>query len=505
MSSKHVKTDPGSNLKKRTGVALAFSALGNWANMLIGMVSLVVLSRILGPQPYGEFALLLACLAIPMVILTVSLNESIIQHPKLEEGHLDTTFAVAMFGAFALLGILFVGSSELLSALNAQSLQWPLFALLAILPLEAAATVPSGLLIRRLEYAAFAKIDVASSVIAVTASIGAALVTVSIWPLIIGEVSRKIIRLAMISYYSRWRPGLQIESRYFKDLLGFNGSISAIAVLQVFTNEAPRLAIGSSLGLIALSFFNLAMRVRDQLKAALVTPFGAVSFAVSSEMSRTDTEARHLIIAGIKLSSLFAYPAFLGMAVVAPIAVPLVFGNQWADAVIPIQIASLIALRAPSSSMNSGIMKGYGKPNFVLLGQAVNVVLIGLVLVFLLPYGLEATMWGLLVQQFLHWLLTAWLVKILTRVEFHLQLFAGWKSLISSLVMVVGVFWVQNSLIETLPNWLVLTLAISFGATIFVAMMSLLSRGILTEARNLLPWGPTKTTKPSFDKIIALL
>ena len=505
MTRKQEDTVPERSIKARTGAALAFSALGNWASMIVGVISLVVLSRILGPQPYGEYALLLACIALPMVILTVSLNESIIQRPSLEQGHLDTTFAAAILGAFSFVTLLYLVSEPMLSALNAEGLRWPLCAVLALLPLEAAATVPSGLLLRRLDYAAFAKVDVISSVLALLVSLGAAIITVSLWPLIIGEISRKIVRLMLIVHFSRWRPGANIGLRYFKDLLAFNGMISVNAALQVFTREAPRLAIGSSLGLLALSFFNLAIRVQEQLKAAFVTPFSAVSFAVSSELSRTQADSRELIISGIKLSSLFAYPAFLGVAVVTPIAVPLIFGAQWAPAVVPIQIAALMALRAPASSINSGIMKGFGKPHYVLIGQAFNVSLILIVLAVLLPYGLAAIMWGLLAQQYVHWFLTTWFVKKLTRVELHLQFFAGWKSLACSLVMMLGVFLVQNAAGDTLSNWLLLLLCILTGAVTFVLSMAALSPGILAEARAFVPWKRSTTTTPKLDKLIALL
>lgn len=502
MSDRPINQSPDQALKRRSGRALTLSALGNWFSLITGLVSLVILSRLLGPEPFGEYVLLLAVIALPQVIITAGLNESLIQHPDLSPGHLDTTFAVAMLGVLVILTLFGLSSAALLNLIGTPHLVLPFMVLAAILPLEALMTVPTGLLQRRMDYGSLIKIDIIGSSTALIVGVGLAILTQSVWALVASELARRSIRLVFVYYYTRWSPGLDVKWAHFRDLIAFNGLVTLTELLQTYVKQMPRLALGTVLGTLSLGYFNLATRLREQGNSAFVKPFGAISLPVASELSRTETDPREMIQVGLKLSSFLAYPAFLGAAAVAPLAVPLLFGQQWLEAIVPVQIALLMALRSPSNTMNSGIMKGFGKPQLALYIRITNTLLISIIVFACLPFGLVPTMLGILVQQYISWGISLSFVKSLTRLSIWAQIIAGWKSLLSSLVMVAGVLTTQRLLADIVSDVVLLILCVLVGVITFIVCITLLAPRFPGTVRRLFS---KKAIAPKTERISALI
>lgn len=427
-------------MRRKTGKAVALNALGNWIMAALGLVSLFVVARLLGPVPFGEFALIMACLAFPQVLLTSSLNESLIQREDIAPGHLDTTFALGCLLAIFFTGIVMAASAPLMQLFGTPHLIPALLFSSGLLLVDASMNVPNGLLQRHLKYDSFLIIDVASALLSVVVGIGAAIALRSVWALVIAETCRRLVRLVLAYHFSRWRPGRHVRLSYMRDLAAFNGFISAITLLQTYVKELPRIIIGAVLGTASLGFFNLAMRLHDQGKSILVNPIGAVALPVASEFSREKYDPGNIITSAIRLTTFTAYPAFIGAAVLAPLAIPLLFGNQWAEAVPVVQIALLMALRSPSGALNSGILKGYGRPEIALYIQLFNAVTITLLVTLLIGFGLTIVMWAILAQRLASWILSGWFVQRVIQFPLSRQITIGWKPMFASLIMAFGVW-----------------------------------------------------------------
>lgn len=504
-------TFPGSddphmkNLRQKTGKAVALNTLGNWIVAALGLISLFIVARLLGPVPIGEFALIMVCLAFPQALLTSSLNESLVQRESISSGHLDTTFALGILLAILFTSVIAAASGTLMELLGTPHLVSALLVTSGLLIVEALMNVPNGLLQRRLQYESFLIIDVASSFISVCVGIVSAILLRSVWALVIAEMSRRLVRLVLTYYLSKWRPGAHIQLSYIQDLAAFNGFISVITLLQTYVKELPRIVIGAALGTASLGFFNLALRLHDQGKSILVNPIGAVALPVASEFSRENYDPRNMITSAIGLTTFTAYPMFIGAAILAPLAIPQLFGGQWIEAVPVVQIALLMALRSPSGALNSGILKGYGKPKAALYIQLFNAITLTLLILVLIEYGLVVVMWAILAQRFASWILSGWFVQTIIQFPLYRQILIGWKPMLASIIMALGV-WLYVRMFETgMHNIPLLVSAVVWGVGLYIIAVLVLMPSLRLTLLKLIKERQLLNLKYAIPKLTAAI
>lgn len=188
-----------------------------------------------------------------------------------------------------------------------------------------------------------------------------------------------------------------------------------------------------------------------------------------------------LVKAAIQLAAFVTYPSVLGAVVIAPIAVPLVFGDQWIEAIAVIQISLLMVLRRPTEVFNGGLLKGIGRPDVLLKVAAINILLICLAIIPAIGLGLEAIMLALFIQRILAWLLISLSVSRLLGFSLREQLSAGHEALVASGIMAIIVWIATPHLAQALAPAIALSLAILIGAFAYLITIAIIARKYLIE------------------------
>ena len=69
-----------------------------------------------------------------------------------------------------------------------------------------------------------------------------------------------------------------------------------------------------------------------------------VAFPVFSRIQNETERIKRVYLKILQLLSIFNFPMMIGLAVVAPVAVPVIFGEQWLPSIILIQILTIVGL-----------------------------------------------------------------------------------------------------------------------------------------------------------------
>ena len=459
---------------KSAGKAAAWSAMGSWAGLAGGMVSLVILARLLDPTDFGIYGFVMVTLAIPEAIACNSLGDSLIQRKELDSGHSNSVLALSLLFAVLFSIAVIGGSSYLETFFGHENLAPYLWVMSLGLFLGAIVTVPAAHLQRRLAFKQVAMIDVIGTIAGAVVGIVMAILLGNAWALVIMELARRTVRAVAFCWFDRWLPSFRFSFQDMRDLAAFNLSSVGIRITTVLEMNIPRAVVGIFLGPAALGMFNLALRVQDQAGAALISPFGAIALPFAS-ISQNNRELLHRMQRGaITVATFVAYPAFLGAVAIAPLAVPIIFGEKWIGAIAVIQISLLIGIRRPTATFDAGILKGVGRPDLVL-----KIALVCLLPMAFLPlaanHGLEAVMWLVWGQKMLGWALGAMAVQRVVGFSIRQQVFAGSSALFASIAMALVVYFASVSLPAEYDNVLKLLIAIGLGMIVYPTVLLIIS------------------------------
>jgi O-antigen/teichoic acid export membrane protein len=465
----------------------AWSVAGKLFQFVIGLIALTVIARLVGPEAYGVFALSWVVVGLTDIAVSSAPVDTLVQRRELKSGHCNASFIGALLIALAAWGLITAGADTVAGWLGggaALAAILPLRA--ATLPMNAAAAVPTALLMREQRFKAIAVAGAVAGVLASLVGIATALAGAGLWSLVAMELVRQFVLTVLVFRFARWRPGMRASRADAADLVGFNLSTLAAWGLNYLDDQFPRVLIAASLGTEALGFYALAHRLYDQASSILMVPAYQV---LMPGMSRVQTDcgaARRLADSMLRAVAVVASPVYLGLAAVSGLLVPLAFGEHWAGAVPVVQVLMLLGIRSSMSMVQMAVVRGMGRPEWHLAAAAVGLILTIALTTAVLDYGLLAVSAGVVVKLFLMWVPYAWFVRRLTGLTAAQQALAALGPTLAALVMAACVFGFVSGVGQSIPAAAALGLSVVLGVAIYLAALSLFAPVASAFVRRLL-------------------
>lgn len=451
---------------KLTGQAI-WASSGQLAQALLATISTIILARILGAEAYGVFALGLLFVGFAEIFVGGHAADIVVQKSDATAGHRNAAFVSIVVIAFLSSAGIGAGSGAAAVFFEAPQLESLLIAMMALPVLTGLATVPNQILVRRLQFDVLARIGAISAALAVVIGVVLALSAAGIWSLVVMEVARRALTLAMLIPAARWSPRLTFRRRELLDVLRFaSRRVENYGLTYISQNALPRVFIGQWLGTEALGLFTVARRLLDQLHNVLSGPVAAVAFPVASRLQDDRARLSKLIETSIRLTTWVFWPVVLGVAMIAPIFVPLAFGEEWTDATPVLQILALGTLRAPVSSFNTAVLVAFGRMGSL---SIVSLLSIATGIVFLslgVNFGLVGVAAALALRQWALWPVGAFQVYRVSGMRPARQLWVLLIAALPSLIMAAAV-WATDAMIDGLQPIRELCLLVAIGVVAY--------------------------------------
>ena len=378
-------------LDQRGAVHSVFwTALQSLGVRLFSLVVFIVLARLLTPSDFGLVAMAGVFVALGGALVDQGLGTAITQRENLEPAHEHTAFWTNMLLGLALGGLLWI-AAPVVASLYQQDALTPVVRWLSPVPmLRGAVAVPVGLLQRRFEFRALAIRSISVALVGGVAGIAAAFAGWGVYALVVQQLVGAVLDLIVVWGAAVWWPRLVFSVRHLKDLLVFSSYLLGSGLLGLMSRRADDFLIGMVLGDVALGIYAVAYRGLQILQQVLAKTGTVVAVSAFSRLQDQPERMREAFYESTRAASVIAMPVFVGVALLAPFAVPLVFGEQYALSGQVLQVLALVGVLHGVSYFDYAVYTGVGRPDFVLKLLAVNTVVNVALFFFAAPYGIVA-------------------------------------------------------------------------------------------------------------------
>ena len=349
----------------------------------------------------------------------------------------------------------------------------------------ALAGVPGAVLAKELRFRFLTVLGVTCTMVAAITTLTFAWLGFGYWALLIGSMISAIIRTATILYL---RPTRLVWPRLssLRKPLRFGWRIS---VAMVALNSYQRLddfVAGKMLGPTALGFYGNAWELANvpiEKVASLVT---TVIPSYFSAVQNDPAALRRYLRVLTEMIALATFPATVGLSLVAPEAVPLIFGHKWEGMIGPLQILSFYAGFRSIVALLPKLLTAVGKVHYVMWNELAGLVILPVAFYIGSFRGTTGIAWA--------WVFAYPLVVVpLYYKTFHSigmsireYVRALRPSLTGTVVMIPAVEWVRHTLAPTHSLLLRLIVEVAAGAVVYAAVLWLLHRNRVIElARGL--------------------
>jgi O-antigen/teichoic acid export membrane protein len=383
-----------SSLRNKALTGVRWSAIQNWGSKLAGFVVFLILARLLAPQDFGLVAMAVGLAAIVETVVDMGFGDAIVQRQTLAEEHLHTAFWVAIAVGLALASAL-AGSAQAIAGLaRSPDLAPVLTAISLCIPVNASSVVQQALLRREFRYKVLAARTGAAIVCSGLVGVGLALYGFGVWSLVGQLIIQSLVSMAVLWWVSSWRPRLTVSRSAAMDLAAFGVHIVVNRWLHVLNTRLYDVLIGSTVGLAAAGYYSVGARAPQAAQQLLSAPITDVGLSVFSRLAENRDTKQRAYLELVRSVMAVCVPVFVGLAVVAPHLVPIMFGDRWFPAVEVLQAIAVLGAVHSLEYVNTPVIIGAGQPQ---LGWRINLVrFVAAVVLFGLtsPYGLAAIAWG---------------------------------------------------------------------------------------------------------------
>lgn len=477
--------------------SVAWNSLGSILGIGGSLVSLMIMSRLLTPADFGLFGIAFVILLVAEGFCYGDMQDALVQHKDTTKDHTDTLNTVSTFNAFIFLGGLYLAAPFLAEFFRQPELTDIIRVMALMLLLGPLTCTSSALLIRRLSFKQITVVDIVGTLFPAIIGVALAFYWRNAWALVYLELSRRIIRCVMFAWFARYLPRYRIDLPSLKELFNYAGFSTLLGIATAIQRATPGSVIGWAMGAAPLGLFNMALRFFEQAAQALITPFGAVTFSVFSRAQASTEELHKHIRDSARISMLLIFPAFTGALVLAPLLVPLLFGDQWTGAVVATQIALILGPLTMAEEININLLKGIGRPALIVLITLGSTLFTAVGVLMVSGLSIEAVMLVLVGQKLLAVSLSAFMAKRYAGYDFTKQVQPVYLPAIASGLM-AAIVWSGLQMIDPeLPRSLKVVLLVPLGVIAYFATIRLLAPKLVEKALSTLLRRNRQTPAPN--------
>lgn len=332
----------------------------------------VVLARMLTPHDYGLAGMVLILVAFEPTLSGTALASALIQRRSLEPGDRSTVFWTNVGVASACTLTCCLAAGWVARFYGAPEVRWLFASVSFVFVISALGSAHSAMLVRDLNFKGLELRSMAGMVIGAGTAVAVAAAGYGPWALVAQALATYTFSTAFMWLFSPWRPRFTYSRRSIRKLRRFGGDVSGTLLLFQLNQTTDNVLVGRFLGASALGAYSLAYNIILVPFSRLASPLHEVLYPVFTRLQDDTARVGAIWLRAVRVLAALAIPAMLGLVVVAPDFVHVVFGSRWHAATPVVQILAWVGLLFALQGLNSVVLQALGRTGVLLCYSMVS-------------------------------------------------------------------------------------------------------------------------------------
>ncbi|MFN4115039.1 MAG: oligosaccharide flippase family protein, partial [Inhella sp.] len=330
--------------------ALAFSFIDRYASLLVGIVSSMLLSRLLTPKEIGVFSVVMVLLSFAATIRDLGAGQYLLQERDLTRDRIRAVWAVQL-GVGALLALVAALAAGFVARWFDEPRMRDIMLVMALgFLVNPFGSITYAWLMRSMRYDALAVMRFSGNIAGALTSVSLAWAGWGPISLAIGAIVTSLVN-ALVAVRFRppdypWLPGL----REIRRVLSFGTKVSSSTLIQTATTGMPELLLGKLQGLTQVGLYSRANGLIQMFARLVADAVNTVALSMFAKASREQGGFAAPFLKANAYMTALAWSFFLLVGLLADPIVLFLYGGQWGDSVPLVRgLAVLAAVAAPAA------------------------------------------------------------------------------------------------------------------------------------------------------------
>ncbi|MGM5483022.1 MAG: lipopolysaccharide biosynthesis protein [Nanobdellota archaeon] len=333
------------SLTQRAGRSALWQLAGGGWQTAVRLGASIFLARALTPAEFGIFGMALLFNELLNSIGALGMGAGVIARKKVTEEDLSTCFwSMAAMRVLVFLAA-FAGAPLAGYFFNEPSLTEVIRAISFVFLISIFGVVSQTLLSKELRFRALNSIRGVTVLLESTLAVLLAMNTdLGYWALVIATLAQQIAMHTAIFFTVRWKPRFLFNRESFRYLFRYGINGLGFSITNYLKQNLDYLLVARLLGTQSLGLYEFAYRIPHLVLDRISRPVGAVVFPTLSMVQDDNSRLAQGYVKSVTYVCLVAFPLLFGLAAVADVAVPVLWGDQWLPIITPLRLLCLCAI-----------------------------------------------------------------------------------------------------------------------------------------------------------------
>ena len=452
-------------LKNQALAGFVWQFLQKISSQLFGFIVTVILARLLLPDDYGVVALASMFNVLVGILISGSMDASLIQKKDADELDFNTVFWSSLGMSFIIYAVVFFGAPPFARIYGNEQIV-PIMRVLALgMPIGVLSMVQNAVVSKELKFKKVFITSIFGQVVSAIVGICMAYKGYGPWALVAQSLLSSITNTAVMCFLVSWRPRWMFSVERFRGLFGFAWKKTAAGFIGTLCGQLKGYLIGYKYSMADLAYYNRGDGLPGMISTNISGSIKAVLFPALSRVNDDIEAVKRGVRRSMMISSYILMPMFLGLASISDKVVPLLYSDRWSPAIPFMQVACLTECVSILNSVNVQALFALGHSDDVLkleIYKKPALLLTVGIAIFISPLAISV---GMFIYAFYGLVFNAWPVRRRLNYALITQLNDVKQPTLLSIVMAVAVYGI-GLLIHNV--YLSLVCQIAFGATFYI-------------------------------------
>lgn len=349
----------------------------------LGLVSTLILVRLLSPADFGIVAMAISFIAMAELLSAFGFDLALIHKQSATESHYHTAWTCNVLLGLAITAMMIALARPIAAFYGQPDVFWVVCFLAVGASLGGMENIGVVAFRKDLQFRKEFAFLLSKKLAAVLVTVPLAFWLRSYWALVAGMLTSRLCGTAISYLVHPFRPRWSLES--IGELMHFSKWMFINNVVIFFKERTTDFVIGGLKGPAALGLYNVSSEFSNLPLTELAAPMNRAMLPAFAKM-QDDREGIQTVFGNtIGVLALIAVPVATGICAIAPLLVPVILGANWLKAIPLMEVLSLAGGVVLFHSPICSVLVAKGRPDAVAKCHAVFVGVLIAALLLLVP------------------------------------------------------------------------------------------------------------------------
>ena len=427
---------------------VAWSMGMRWSLHLLGMLSTIIIARLLTPHDFGIVSAATIALGLTNNLMSMGVEQHLIRTKEATPEHCNTAWTLQVLQNLFVAILLALAAPMVAYYMDEPKVTEVIYLIAIATAVTGLSNIGVPLARKNLQFHKDFQFNVSQKLATIVLSIGLAVWLRSYWALALSYLISAFFGLALSYLMFKYRPRWSLAR--FKEYFRFSVRIIPLSIAKYLNDKIDTLIIGGMAGSAQLGLYNTSSELSTMATREVGTSISRGLYPNYAAIKDNKEQLNSSFIAVLASISLFIIPLGAGLSLCAEQIIPLLLGSHWLAAVPIIEwlaIAATLTSMTHLMTMQVLIVSGYELVSVGMVWLRLGLQATGIYLAVSLG-GVHAIAIGVTLATAVSLPIAMVVLNRCLGISLTASLGSFWRPLVAALMMALALVAIEPSLPE---------------------------------------------------------